>query len=43
MAKKRPAKKSGSSKSQLKQVKLKPVKPLSVSAAGHEKWIEINS
>lgn len=34
------AKKSTKSKSLKKKVTLKPVKPLTVLAAGHEKWIE---
>lgn len=41
MAKKRAAKKSGSSKSHLKHVKLKPVKPLRLG--GPDKWIEVSS
>jgi hypothetical protein len=48
MAKKKPVKKSASSKSHLKQVKLKPIKPLdkglvggSVTTKGFEKWIEL--
>ena len=43
MAKKKPVKKSASSKSHLKQVKLKSIKPLDVTASGHEKWIEVNT
>jgi len=39
MASKKKAKKPGSSKSRLKQVKLKPVKTL--TTMGHEKWIEV--
>jgi hypothetical protein len=39
MAKKKPVKKSGSSKSHLKHVKLNPVKPLAVVATNYEKWI----
>jgi hypothetical protein len=48
MAKKKSVKRSASSKSHLKQVKLKPIKPLdkglvydSVSTKGFEKWIEL--
>lgn len=39
MAKKKAVKKSGSSKSHLKQVKLKPVKPL--ESGNFEKWIPL--